>query len=81
MTYEELEAKVELLTKKLALYDKLDYKLRTEHPERSGVFFICGIGGKNVPEANDLPEYLSICPAYGVSHSFSYELQLPNKRL
>lgn len=40
-------------------------------PDKSGRYFICGEGGKK--DESGLPEYVSICPAYGVSWSEIYE--------
>lgn len=37
--------------------------------ERTGVFFICGEGGEK--DEMGLPEYISVCPAYGLD-GFAY---------
>lgn len=62
---------LEKTNKKLKLYEKLDYKLRTEYPDKSGYFFISGVSGTT--DANGLPEYVSICPAYGADWSVHYK--------
>lgn len=40
-------------------------------PEKSGAFFICGEAGDY--DELGMPEYISICPAYGLDGSILYK--------
>lgn len=62
--------RIEALTAKLKLLEKVDMYLKTSYPEKSGSYFICGEGG--VKDGNGLPERLHICPAYGADWMMLY---------
>jgi hypothetical protein len=55
--------RIQQLTAKLKLLEKVDMYLKTSYPDKSGSYFICGEGG--VKDDNGLPERLHVCPAYG----------------
>ena len=62
--YEE----VLLLRKKVEKYETI---LKHAMSEKTGVFFICGEAGEK--DRVGLPEYISVCPAYGVDGSAFYK--------
>lgn len=62
--------RIEALTAKLKLLEKVEMYLETSYPDKSGSYFICGEGG--VKDGNGLPERLHICPAYGVDWMMLY---------
>jgi hypothetical protein len=62
--------RIEELTAKVKLFEKIEMYLKTSYPEKSGSYFICGEGG--VKDDNDLPERLYICPAYGADWMMMY---------
>jgi len=39
--------------------------------ETSGAAFITGVGGKQ--DANGMPEYILVCPTYGLDFSYRYK--------
>jgi N-acetylglutamate synthase-like GNAT family acetyltransferase len=62
--YEE----VLLLRKKVEKYETL---LKHAMAEKTGVFFICGASGEK--DSTGLPEYISVCPAYGADGMTMYK--------
>lgn len=61
--HDEAADYIDLLEKKLKLFEKVDTYLKTSYPDKSGHFFIAGKLGS--VDQNLLPEELLICPAYG----------------
>lgn len=60
----ELKNRVDELTKKLELYDKLHQKLIHENPDKFNTYFICG--ASTACESNSgLPDRIHVCAAYG----------------
>ena len=62
--------RIEYLEKKLKLLEKTDMYLKTNYPEHTGYYFICGEGGTK--DDNGLPERLHVCPAYGADWMMLY---------
>jgi len=62
--YEE----VLLLRKKVEKYETI---LKHVMSEKTGTFFICGEAGDK--DSMGLPEYISVCPTYGVDGSAFYK--------
>jgi hypothetical protein len=70
MTRNEAADRIEYLSKKLKLLEKTDMYLKTNYPEHTGFYFICGEGGTK--DGNGLPERLHVCPAYGADWMMLY---------
>jgi hypothetical protein len=62
--------RLDLLEKKIKLFEKIEMYLKTSYPENSGHYFISGEGG--VKDDNGLPERLHVCPAYGADWIMIY---------
>jgi hypothetical protein len=62
--------RIEYLSKKLKLLEKTDMYLKTNYPDKTGYYFICGEGGTK--DDNGLPERLYVCPAYGADWMMVY---------
>ncbi len=62
--------RIEYLEKKLKLLEKTDMWFKTNYPEHTGYYFICGEGGTK--DDNGLPERLHVCPAYGADWMMLY---------
>ena len=62
--------RIEKLTAKVKLLEKVEMYLKTSYPDKTGSYFICGEGG--VKDNNGLPERLHVCPAYGVDWMMTY---------
>jgi hypothetical protein len=45
--------------------------MQTSTPEKTGALFICGITGEK--DQFGLPEYLSVCPTYGLQGFATYK--------
>jgi len=45
--------------------------MQTQTPETSGALFLCGIGGDR--DSYGLPEYIEICPTYGLQGVAMYK--------
>jgi hypothetical protein len=60
---EELEAENEKLRKALDVYQRERDRFRHAHPEITGEYFLTGGHGER--DDNMLPEFVTICPAYG----------------
>jgi len=62
----------EISDKEYELFEKLKTILKHSKPEQlEGVYFICGEGGEK--DGMGLPEYISVCPAYGLDGSAMYK--------
>ena len=68
---QEAADRIELLSRKLKLLEKTDMYLKTNYPDKTGYYFICGEGGSK--DDNGLPERLHVCPAYGVDWMMLYQ--------
>lgn len=68
---EELKSTVEKLTKALAIYAKERERFQHTHPELTGAYFLTG--GHGEKDANMLPRFVTICPAYGAAWLQVYE--------
>jgi hypothetical protein len=62
--------RIEYLEKKLKLLEKTDMWFKTNYPEHTGYYFICGEGGTK--DDNGLPERLHVCPTYGADWMMLY---------
>jgi hypothetical protein len=62
--YEE----VLLLRKKVKKYETI---IKHAVSEKTGVFFICGVGGEK--DSMGLPEKILVCPAHGLDGFASYK--------
>jgi hypothetical protein len=71
MSEQELLERIDKLERALSLYEAERIRFRHAHPEYTGAFFISGAHG--VRDGNCLPEYVSICPAYGADWSQIYQ--------
>ena len=60
---------VEITEKEYELFQKLKKVWIHSSPEKSGAYFICGEGGEK--DTMGLPEFISVCPAYGLD-GFAY---------
>ena len=61
---------IEKLEKALSIYEKERVRFKHANPEFTGAFFIAGESGDK--DANYLPEYIHVCPAYGCDWSQVY---------
>lgn len=59
------------LTKALEIYQRERDRFKHAHPELTGEYFLTGGHGER--DNNKLPEYVTICPAYGVGWSQVYQ--------
>jgi hypothetical protein len=66
----EAADRIEYLSKKIKLLEKTDMWFKTNYPEHTGYYFICGEGGTK--DDNGLPERLHVCPAYGADWMMVY---------
>jgi len=67
----ELQARVKTLELALAAYERERNRFKHSKPEITGAYFLSGgYGPKN---ANSLPQFVEICPAYGCSWVQVYE--------
>lgn len=55
----------------LELYERERARFRHAHPEMTGAYFLTGGHGKQ--DVNQLPEYVTICPAYGAGWEQVYQ--------
>ena len=60
---------IEITEEEYKLFQKLKKIWIHSSPEKSGAFFICGGAGEK--DAMGLPEFISVCPAYGLD-GFAY---------
>ena len=54
---------IEITDEEYELFQKLKKIWIHSSSEKSGAYFICGEGGEK--DEMGLPEYISVCPAYG----------------
>jgi hypothetical protein len=45
--------------------------MQTQTPEKTGALFLCGLGGER--DSYGLPEYIEICPTYGMQGVAMYK--------
>jgi len=64
----------EITDEEYKLFQKLTKIWFHSQPERSGAFFICGEAGEL--DESGLPEYILVCPAYGVNVTAVYEKKM-----
>lgn len=60
---------VSISEKEYELFQKLKKIWIHSSPEKSGAYFICGEGGEK--DELGLPEFISVCPTYGLD-GFAY---------
>lgn len=63
-------ARLAKLERSLKIYEAESTRFRHANPEYTGAFFISGAGG--TVDKHLLPEYVTICPAYGADWSITY---------
>lgn len=68
---EMLEAENEKLRKGLEIYQRERDRFKHNKPEITGAFFLTG--GHGPKDENMLPQFVSICPAYGCGWEQVYE--------
>jgi hypothetical protein len=61
----------EKLHKALEIYERERIRFKHAKPEMSGEFFIAGYHGPN--DDNLMPQFIEVCPAYGVGWVMIYE--------
>lgn len=62
---------IQKLEKALEIYQKERDRFNHTHPELTGVYFLTG--GHGEKDVNLLPEYVTICPAYGAGWEQVYK--------
>lgn len=62
---------IEKLRKALDIYERERDRFRHNEPEITGEYFLTGGHGER--DANQLPQYVRICPAYGCAFEVIYE--------
>ena len=68
---EMLENEVKNLRKALEIYERERIRFKHAKPEMSGEFFIAGYHGPK--DDNVMPQFIEVCPAYGVGWVMIYE--------
>lgn len=68
---EMLENEVKNLRKALEIYDRERNRYKHAKPEMTGEFFIAGSHGPK--DDNAMPQFVEVCPAYGVGWVMIYE--------
>jgi hypothetical protein len=68
---EMLEAENEKLRKGLEIYQRERNRFKHSKPEITGAFFLSG--GHGPKDKNMLPQFVTICPAYGCGWEQVYE--------
>jgi len=63
---------VEISDNEYQLYQKLLKIWKHSSPEKTGAYFICGEAGEK--DDLGLPEYIHVCPSYGLDGIASYKL-------
>ena len=64
-------AQIDNLKKALEIYQRERDRFKHAHPEITGAYFLTG--GHGEKDANQLPEYVTVCPAYGAGWEQVYE--------
>jgi hypothetical protein len=59
------------LNKALEIYERERSRFRHTYPEMTGQYFLSG--GHGETDANQLPQFIRICPAYGCAWEQVYE--------
>ena len=59
------------LERALELYERERARFRHAHPEMTGAYFLTG--GHGEKDGNMLPEFVTVCPAYGAGWEQVYE--------
>jgi len=67
----EAADEIEKLRKALDIYERERDRFRHAKPEITGEYFLAGGHGER--DANQLPQYVRICPAYGCAFEVVYE--------
>lgn len=74
----KLQARIEMLEddnrkliKALEIYERERIRFKHAKPEMSGEFFIAGYHGPK--DDNVMPQFIEVCPAYGVGWVMIYE--------
>jgi hypothetical protein len=68
---EMLEAENEKLRKALEIYERERNRFKHAKPEMTGEYFLAG--GHGPKDDNQMPQFVEICPAYGVGWVMIYE--------
>ena len=68
---EMLEAENEKLRKALDIYERERNRFKHAKPEMTGEYFLAG--GHGPKDDNLMPQFVEICPAYGVGWTMIYE--------
>lgn len=68
---EMLEAENEKLRKALEIYQRERDRFKHAKPEITGAYFLAG--GHGLKDDNMMPQFVEICPAYGVGWTKVYE--------
>lgn len=63
--------RAEKLEKGLAIYERERNRFKHANPEISGAFFLTG--GHGDRDANLLPDFVTVCPAYGCAWEQVYQ--------
>lgn len=70
-TVEYWKSRAEMLEKALEIYERERARFKHSNPEITGAYFLTG--GHGDRDANLLPEFVTICPAYGCAWEQVYE--------
>jgi hypothetical protein len=70
-TIRQQQQEIEKLHKALDVYERERERFRHAKPEITGEYFLTGGHGER--DANQLPQYVRICPAYGCAWEQVYE--------
>lgn len=62
---------IDNLKKALEIYQRERDRFKHSHPEMTGAYFLTGGHGKK--DDNMLPEYVTVCPAYGAGWEQIYQ--------
>ena len=68
---EMLEAENKNLRKALDIYERERNRFKHAKPEMTGEYFLAG--GHGPKDDNQMPQFVEICPAYGVGWVMIYE--------
>jgi hypothetical protein len=66
-----LKEENEKLRKALEIYERERARFRHAKPEITGAYFLAG--GHGLKDDNQMPQFVEICPAYGVGWTKVYE--------
>jgi len=68
---EMLENEVKNLRKALEIYERERIRYKHAKPEMTGAYFLAG--GHGPKDDNQMPQFIEVCPAYGVGWVMIYE--------